>query len=129
MIYYQNFGNTWYQLIDRQSVVTTIDEFYAPDQPTWSKHNINQLLEYVLSTRVREEMVNSDQLLDVEFDENSLHGVLHQYTWYPQAMKREYGPRYNWNWGTMFPTINIKNLYHILLKKCTVPIDMNNRPK
>ena len=27
---------------------------------------------------VREEMVNSDQLLDVEFDENSLHGVLHQ---------------------------------------------------
>ena len=46
---------------------------------------------------VREEMVNSDQLLDVEFDENSLHGVLHQYTWYPQAMKREYGPHRNWN--------------------------------
>ena len=129
MIYYQNFGNTWYQLIDRQSVVTTIDEFYASDQPTWSKRNINQLLEYVLPTRVREEMVNSDQLLDVEFDKNSLHGVLHQYTWYPQAMEREYGPRCNWNWGTMFPTINIKNLYHILLKKCTVPIDMNNRPK
>ena len=38
--------------------------------------------------RIREEVVNSDRLLEMEFDENSLRGVLDQYHWYPIAMKR-----------------------------------------
>ena len=55
---------------------------------------------------MREEVVDSNQLLDVEFDENSLRGVLDQYNWYPQAMKREYGPCRIWIQDKMFPPMN-----------------------
>ena len=33
--------------IDRANVVTIIDGFYAWNEPTWLKENINKLLEYV----------------------------------------------------------------------------------
>ena len=102
---------------DRANVVTIIDGFYASNEPTWSKENINQLLEYVplndmvrlracywtaknddtVIYRVREEVVESSRLLEAEFDEKSLRGVLDKYTWYPQAMDREYGPRRKWD--------------------------------
>ena len=102
---------------DRNSVVTTIDGFYESDQPTWSKDNINELLEYVpladvvrlrgcywtaktdgsVIYRVREEVVDSDRLCEVEFDEKSLRGVLDKFIWYPRAMNVEYGPRREWN--------------------------------
>ena len=45
--------------------------------------------------------------MEIEFDENSLRGVLDQYHWYPIAMKREYGPRRKWNGDkTMLPRMN-----------------------
>ena len=43
--------------------------------------------------RIWEEVVNFDQLLKLEFDENSLCGALDKYRWYPTVMTREYGPR------------------------------------
>lgn len=41
--------------------------------------------------RIREEVVDSDHMLDVKFDERSLRGILDKYRWYPEAMNREYG--------------------------------------
>ena len=107
-------------------IIITLTIYIILINITWSKHNFNQLLEYVplndivrlracywtakeddsVLYRVREEVVDSNQLLDVEFDENSLRGVLDQYNWYPQAMKREYGPRRIWTQDTMFPPMN-----------------------
>ena len=46
---------------------------------------------------IREGVVNSDQLLEVEFDENSLRGVLDKYHWYPIAITREYSLYCKWN--------------------------------
>ena len=118
---------------DRISVINTIDGFYESDESTWSKENINQLLEYVpvadvvrlrgcywtaksdgsVIYRVREEVVDSDRMGEVEFEEKSLRGILDKYTWYPRAMNVEYGPRRVWNrkvrWGgdeVHFPPMN-----------------------
>ena len=102
---------------DRTSVVTIIDGFYESDGPTWLKNNTNQLLPYVplsdvvclrgcywtakadgsVIYRVREEVVDSDCLCEIEFDKKSLRGVLDKFTWYPKAMKIEYGPQRVWN--------------------------------
>ena len=101
---------------DRTSVVTVIDRFYESDGPTWFKDNINQLLPYVplsdvvrlrgcywtakadgsVIYRVHEEVVDSDRLGEIEFDEKSLRGVLDKFTWYPKAMNDEYGPQRVW---------------------------------
>ena len=57
--------------------------------------------------RIQEEVVNSDRLLEMEFDKNSLRGVLDTYQWYPTAMDQEYGPRCKWNCDKkMIPRIN-----------------------
>ena len=46
---------------------------------------------------VREEVVDSDRLCKIEFDEKSLRGVLDKFTWYPKAMDDEYCPQRVWN--------------------------------
>ena len=103
--------------IDRAAVVTIIDEFYSSDEPTWSNNNINVLLQYAqlkdivrlracywtakqdktVIYRVREEVVDSNQMNEIEFDEQSLRGILDKYNWYPSTMKVEYGPRRKWD--------------------------------
>ena len=103
--------------IDRRTVVTIIDGFYSSDEPTWCKYNVNELLEYVplkdvvrlracywtakqdesVMYRLREEVVDSDRMNEVEFDEKSLRGILDKYNWYPNTMTMEYGPRRKWD--------------------------------
>lgn len=116
---YDSLPQFWKQMSvdDRISVVNSIDGFYKLDKPTWSKDSINQLLEYFpvanvvclrgcywtaktdgsVIYRVREKVVDSDRLCEVEFKEKSLRGILGKFTWYPQAMNVEYGPRHVWN--------------------------------
>ena len=85
--------------IDRTTIVTIIDGFYSSNEPTWCKYNVNKLLEYVplkdivrlracywtakqdenVMYRLREEVVDSDRMNEVEFDEKSLRGILDKY--------------------------------------------------
>ena len=60
--------------------------------------------------RIREEVVDSDHMLDVKFDESSLRGILDKYRWYPEAMNREYGPLREWDRNTLF-FIRLKKNY------------------
>lgn len=46
---------------------------------------------------MREEVVDSDRMNEVEFDEKSLRGILDKYNWYPRAMTIEYDPRRKWD--------------------------------
>ena len=102
---------------DRAAVVTIIDGFYSSDGRTWSNDNINIMLECVplkdvvrlracywtakqdesVICRVREEVVDSDRMNEIEFDEKSLRGMLNKYDWCPHAMKIECGPRRKWD--------------------------------
>ena len=42
-------------------------------------------------------VVNSDKLLEIEFDENSLRGVLDKNHWYPTVIAEEYSCLCKWN--------------------------------
>ena len=53
--------------------------------------------------RIRDEVVDSNRLLEMEFDENSLRGILDKYQWYPEAMKKEYGHCREWDRNTPPP--------------------------
>ena len=44
-----------------------------------------------------EEVVDSDRMNKVEFDERSICGILDKYNWYLRAMTIEYGPSCKWH--------------------------------
>ena len=90
---------------DSNSVVTIIDGFYESDGPYVPLSDVVYLGGCYWTAkadgseiyRIREEVVDSDRLCEMEFDEKSLRGVLDKFIWYPKAMKVEYGPRRVWN--------------------------------
>ena len=82
----------------QKNFVTIIDGFYSSNEPTWSKSNINVLLEREELKDIRrsracyqttkrdssvihrfwEEFINYDRLLEEEFDDNSIRGELYK---------------------------------------------------